>query len=244
VRVMRRGFNTLSQRFIIAGSEVSPQAVMNTILLGIIQQVGPSAVGHAKAVAQVDGGIVHASTTGTPPTVEIQVAGNPALTVNHLQVDLLCVFHGVTRKILPQAWQEVLARLARDGFVVTILATPQSASDKQRPQVRTRMSILTSVLPSFLVLKPCCLLPMGWSLFGGTVGVLHIFAPLEPYRPLFILVSLVLLSSAFYQLYLRPPALGFGDTSDSVFKSHVLFWLASSLFIGAALSPLVLPGGF
>ena len=241
---MWRGFNTLSQRIVIARSEVSPQAVLNTILLGIIQQVGPTAAGHAKAVAHVDGGIVHASTTGTPPTVEIQVAGNPALTVNHLQVDLLCVFHGVTRKMLPQAWEEVLARLARDGFVVTILATAQPNSDKRHSQARTRMSLLTSVLPSFLVLKPCCLLPMGSTLFGGTMGALHIFAPLEPYRPLFMLVSLVLLSSAFYQLYLRPPARGFGDTSDSVFRSRVLFWIASSLFIGATISPLVLPHGF
>lgn len=241
---MRRGFNTLSQRIVVAGSEVSPQVVLNMILTGMIQHVGPTAVGHAKAVAHVDGGVVHASTTGTPPTVEVQVAGNPALTVNSLQVDLLCVFHGVSRKILPQAWQDVLTILAKDGFVVTILPTPQSISDKQRPQVQTRMSILTSVLPSFLVLKPCCLLPMGWSLFGGTMGVLHIFAPLEPYRPLFMLVSVVLLSSAFYQLYLRPPALGWGDTGDSVFKSRVLFWIASSFFIGAALSPLLFSHGF
>ena len=170
---MQRGFNTLSQRLIVARSDVSPKAVLNTILMGIIQHVGPTAVGHAKAVAHVEGGIVHASTTGTPPTVELQVAGNPALTVNHLQVDLLCVFHGVTRKALPQAWQEVLTILARDGFVVTTLATPQLAHESQRTHARTRFNILTSLLPSFLIPKPCCLLPIGWSLFGGTVGVLH-----------------------------------------------------------------------
>ena len=110
---MQRGFNTLSQRLIVARSDVSPKAVLNTILMGIIQHVGPTAVGHAKAVAHVEGGIVHASTTGTPPTVELQVAGNPALTVNHLQVDLLCVFHGVKSKTLSQAWQEVLAILSK-----------------------------------------------------------------------------------------------------------------------------------
>jgi hypothetical protein len=235
----RRGFKTLSQRIIVVGGEVSPQVVLDTILTGMIQRVGPAAVGHAKAVAHVDGGVVHASTTGTPPTVEVQVTGNPALTVNSLQVDLLCVFHGMRQKTLEVAWQDVLAILARDGLVVTTLVAAQPAQESPRAHARTRVNILASLLPSFLVLKPCCLLPMGWSLFGGTMGVLHLLAPLEPYRPLFMLLSLALLSSAFYRLYLRPLAPDLGDTSDSVFGSRVLFWVASSLFIGAALSPLL-----
>ena len=232
----RRGFKTLSQRIIVAGGEVSPQVVLDTILMGMIQRVEPTAVGHAKAVAQVDGGVVHASTTGTPPTVEVLVSGNPAPTVNSLQVDLLCVFHGVRRRTLAAAWQGVLTTLAHKGLHVTVLPTPSPKRSLGQFPGGIRLGIMGSLLPSVLILKPCCVLPMLWSFFGGGVGALSVFAPLEPYRPLLMLAALGLLGSAFYYLYLHPLPTNTGERSDSVLASRVFFWVASAIFAGAALS--------
>jgi hypothetical protein len=145
---------------------------------------------------------------------------------------------------LEMAWGEVLSRLLRDGFQVTAVSVPSRSEEKRRAFSRPHLGIFISLLPSFLIFKPCCLVPVLWSLFGGSVGILHLFAPLEPYRLLFMLASLGLLGSAFYQLYLRPPTFSFGENRDSVLTSRVLFWIASSLFIGATLSPLLLPHGF
>src|SRR4051812_36862669 len=106
---MTHAFNTLSRRLLIARNNTSPVEVLNTILLEVIQHLGSAAVGHAKAVAHVEGGLVHASTTGTPLAVEIKTVGTPAATVDRLQADVLCVFYGVKRRTLEIAWQAGLA---------------------------------------------------------------------------------------------------------------------------------------
>jgi hypothetical protein len=209
--------------------------VLNAILSGVIQRIGPAAVGHAKAVAHVEGGIVHASTTGTPPVVETNIVGSPAAAVGRLQVDVLCVFHGVKRKTLEIAWQGVLKALSQDGFQVTALTVTPHPGEQRYALPRARIGILASLLPSVLVIKPCCLIPTISSLFGGSVGVLHIFAPLEPYRPIFMLASLGLLGSAFYHLYLCPPTFNSGGNKGSVLTSRFLFWIAGGVFAGAAL---------
>jgi len=51
------------------------------------------------------------------------------------------------------------------------------------------VSSLGSLVPSVLV-SICCLGPTLYMLFGVSVGGLGIFAPLEPYRPVFMLAAL------------------------------------------------------
>jgi hypothetical protein len=234
---MKHEFKTLSRSLLVARNEASPVEVLNTILLEVIQHLGPAAVGHAKAVARVEGGIVHASTTGTPLAVEAKIVGTPAVTVDRLQVDALCVFYGVKWRTLEMAWQGALDALTQGGFQVTVLPVTQRPGEQRRALPQARIGIFASLLPSFLVIKPCCLLPTLGSLFGGSVGVLHVFAPLEPYQPLFMLTSLGLLGSAFHHLYLRPPTFNAKDQRDSILTSRLLFWLASGVFIAAALYP-------
>src|SRR5262249_612717 len=149
----------------------------------------------------------HASTTGIPPIVAVKTIDSPVAITDRLQVDLLCVFYGVRWKTLAMAWQEVLSSLVRDGFQVTPVAATPSSEESQRIVPQTRMGIVMSLLSSFLVLKPCCLIPVLGSVFGGSMSILHLFTPLEPYRPIFMLVSLGLLGSSFYSLYFRSPVI-------------------------------------
>ncbi len=102
------------------------------------------------------------------------------------------------------------------------------------------VSSLGSLVPSFLV-STCCLGPTVYILFGVSVGGLSIFAPLEPYRPLFILLALGFLGYAYYHLYIRPPQFDCVEDGRSALKtSRVLFWIASFIFVIATFYPVVL----
>lgn len=106
------------------------------------------------------------------------------------------------------------------------------------------VSSLGSLVPSFLV-STCCLGPTLYVLFGVSVGGLGIFAPLEPYRPVFMLAAVGLLGYAFYHLYIRPPQFDCVENGRSALKtSRFLFWVASIVFVVAALYPVVLPHFF
>ena len=106
------------------------------------------------------------------------------------------------------------------------------------------LSTVGSLLPSFLV-STCCLGPTVYVLFGVSVGGLSVFAPLKPYRPVFMVVAVALLGSAFYHLYVRPPTFACVENGRSPLRTQrLLFWVASVLFMVAALYPLVLPQFF
>jgi mercuric ion transport protein len=106
------------------------------------------------------------------------------------------------------------------------------------------MSSLGSLVPSFLV-STCCLGPTLYVLFGVSVGGLSVFAPLEPYRPAFMLVALGLLGYAFHHLYIQPPQFDCVENGRAALRtSRFLFWVASVIFVVAALYPLVLPRFF
>jgi len=241
---MKPEFQTLSRRLLIARPDSSPVEVLNTILLGVVQHLGPPVVGHAKAVARVEGGIVHASTTGVPPVVEVKTLNNPVAITDCLQLDLLCVFHGIKYKTLLHAWEEVCALLTRNGFQIDVVETTSPPERPRRMLPQTRLGIALSLFPSFVVLKPCCFIPVLGAVFGGSFSLLHIFAPLEPYRPLFMAASVGLLGSAFYRLYLRPPPFIVAENARSVVTSRILFWVASALFVIATLAPVLFPHTF
>jgi len=103
------------------------------------------------------------------------------------------------------------------------------------------LSTLGSLIPSFLV-STCCLGPTLYVLFGVSVGGLSMFAPLEPYRPVFMLGAVALLGYAFNHLYVRPPTFECVEDGRSPLRTQrFMFWMASLLFMLAALYPVVLP---
>lgn len=106
------------------------------------------------------------------------------------------------------------------------------------------LSSVGSLIPSFFV-STCCLGPTVYVLFGVSVGGLSVFAPLEPYRPVFMVVAVALLGYAFCHLYVQPPAFACVENGRSSLRTHrLLFWVASIVFLVAALYPLVLPHFF
>jgi mercuric ion transport protein len=106
------------------------------------------------------------------------------------------------------------------------------------------ISSLASLVPSVLV-STCCLGPTLYVLFGVSAGGLSSFTPLEPYRPVFMLAALGLLGYAFRHLYIRPPQFDCVEDGRSALRtSRVLFWVASVVFIVAALYQVVLPHFF
>jgi len=106
------------------------------------------------------------------------------------------------------------------------------------------VSSLGSLVPSFL-LSTCCLGPTLYVFFGVSVGGLGVFAPLEPYRPFFMLAAVGPLGYAFYHLYIRPPQFDCVENGRSALKtSRFFFWAASFVLVIAALYPVVLPRFF
>ncbi len=106
------------------------------------------------------------------------------------------------------------------------------------------ISSLGSLVPAFLV-STCCLGPTLYVLFGVSVGGLSIFTPLEPYRPAFMLVALGLLGYAFHHLYIRPPQFDCVEGGRSALRtSRLVFWIASLVFVVAALVPVRVPPVF
>src|SRR5262249_57654622 len=86
------------------------------------------------------------------------------------------------------------------------------------------LSTVGSIIASLLVSR-CCLGPTVYVLFGVSVSGLSVLAPLEPYRPLFMMVAVALLGSAFYHLYVRPPAVACVDPGHASLRTQrLLFW--------------------
>ncbi|MBI2803206.1 MAG: hypothetical protein HYX63_23550 [Gammaproteobacteria bacterium] len=235
-------FNSLSRRLTISGTDASPTAVLKLLLSKLVQHLGDNLVGHAKAIAHVDGGVFHASTTGTLPVIDVKTVGNPAASANIFQLDFMCVFHGLRQKKLLRAWDESLFALSASGLTVTPMQETESLAIKSRlRRSPANLSLAGSLASSFFVLKPCCLIPALWSISGGSIGVLQILKPLEPYRPYFMAVTAVLLAVAFFQVYFKIPVGRTADVRASVRQSRIIFWLSAVAFIGATLYPIVAP---
>jgi mercuric ion transport protein len=80
-----------------------------------------------------------------------------------------------------------------------------------------------SVIGSLCCIGPLVLLALGVS--GAWIGQL---TALEPYRPLFILVTLVFPAPGFRQLYLLPQRCEAGETCDDprrARRQRTIFWI-------------------
>lgn len=133
-------------------------------------------------------------------------------------------------------------RTGPQRVTLRIPAAQEEAREQRGVRMRKEvMSSLSSLVPSVLV-STCCLGPTLYVLFGVSVGGLSIFTPLEPYRPAFMLAALGLLGYAFHHLYIRPPQFDCVEDGRSALRtSRIMFWIASLVFVVAALYPVVLP---
>jgi mercuric ion transport protein len=99
--------------------------------------------------------------------------------------------------------------------------------------------ILSAVGASICCVGPLVLLALGVS--GAWIGSL---TALEPYRPIFVGLTLLFLGFAFYRLYLVRPACSPESASANprVLKRQRLgFWIVTALVLGLIAVPWVAP---
>ncbi len=231
-------FNSLSRQVIVSGSIASPAAVLTALLSKIVTHLGNDLVGHAKAIAHVEGGVFHASTTGAEAGIDVKAVGSPSSAGNTFQLDFMCVFHGQRYRTLLRAWNAAVTALVASGLSFTPVASADSAK-AQAP--RTALPIIGSLASSFLVLKPCCLIPLLWSVSGGGIAFLQVLEPLEAYRPAFMAITLAFLSAAFYQLYVGAATIASESIRGSVRQSRRILWLATAIFLVSTFYPIFAP---
>jgi mercuric ion transport protein len=99
--------------------------------------------------------------------------------------------------------------------------------------------VLAGIGASACCVGPLLLLSLGIS--GAWIG--HLTA-LEPYRPVFILLTVVFLGLAFWKLYPTPKSCGAADTclADRTRNiQRILFWVLAPIILGLVASPWILP---
>jgi mercuric ion transport protein len=99
--------------------------------------------------------------------------------------------------------------------------------------------VLAGVGASACCVGPLLLLSMG---IGGA-WISHLTA-LEPYRPVFIVLTVLFLGFAFWKLYLVPQSCAMDDdcVADRTRNvQRILFWILVPMSLGLVASPWILP---
>lgn len=100
-------------------------------------------------------------------------------------------------------------------------------------------SVAAAIGASVCCVGPLVLLALG--IGGSWVG--HLTA-MEPYRPLFIGMTLVFLGLAFRQLYLVPQVCAPGTPCadpTTIKRQRLIFWIVGVLLLGLLAVPLLAP---
>ena len=231
-------FNSLSRQMVVSGPITSPASILTTLLSSIVAHLGEDLVGHAKVVAHVEGGVFHASTTGAESVIEVKTVGAPSPNGQSFRLDFMCVFHGLRYRKLLQAWTRAVDALVASGLKLE----PLEISAPLAPIApRSTLPIVGSLASSFLVLKPCCLIPLLWTVSGGGISFLQIFEPLEPYRPAFMALTVALLAAAYYSLYFGVATVARESVRSSVRQSRRILWIATAVFLLSSIYPILAP---
>ena len=99
--------------------------------------------------------------------------------------------------------------------------------------------ILAAIGASVCCVGPLLLLALG--IGGAWIGNL---TTLEPYRPIFIGLTLLFLGLAFRKVYLTPQVCAPGSVCAdplAVRRQRIVFWLVSTLLLGLLAVPIVVP---
>jgi mercuric ion transport protein len=99
--------------------------------------------------------------------------------------------------------------------------------------------VMSGIGASACCVGPLLLLSVG--IGGAWIG--HLTA-LEPFRPLFIVVTAVLLGLAFWRLYLVPQSCATSDgcaVDRTRNVQRILFWILTPITLGLVASPWILP---
>jgi len=112
-----------------------------------------------------------------------------------------------------------------------------------RSFLNTKTALVGGVLAG-IGASACCVGPLLLLSVGiGGAWIAHLTA-LEPFRPLFIVLTLVFLGLAFRRLYLAPQTCSIGDSCAADRSRNVqrlLFWLFALIAIAFVASPWFLP---
>jgi len=112
-------------------------------------------------------------------------------------------------------------------------------SNAQRGNGLLIAGILSAIGASICCVGPLVLLALGAS--GASIGSL---TALEPYRPIFIGLTLLFLGSAFYRLYLARPACLRESTCanpHALKRQRFGFWIVVVVALGLIAAPWVAP---
>jgi mercuric ion transport protein len=99
--------------------------------------------------------------------------------------------------------------------------------------------VLAGIGASACCIGPLLLLSLG--IGGAWIG--HLTA-LEPYRPIFIVLTVVFLGVAFWKLYLVPQSCALDDNCVADRTRHtqrILFWILVPVTLAIVASPRILP---
>src|SRR5215469_10930536 len=114
---------------------------------------------------------------------------------------------------------------------------------RMRPVLKTKAALVGGVLAG-IGASACCIGPLLLLSVGiGGVWIGHLTA-LEPFRPLFIVLTAVLLGLAFWRLYLVPQSCVTSDdcAADRTRNvQRILFWILTPITLGLVASPWILP---
>lgn len=112
-----------------------------------------------------------------------------------------------------------------------------------RTVLNTKTTLIGSVLAG-IGASACCVGPLLLLSLGiGGAWVVHLTA-LEPYRPVFIALTVLFLGATFWKLYLVPQTCAVGDTciADRARKvQRILFWALLPILFALVVSPWILP---
>ena len=112
-----------------------------------------------------------------------------------------------------------------------------------RSSVNTKVALAGGVLAG-IGASACCVGPLllvSLGIEGAWIG--HLTA-LEPYRPVFIVLTSVFLGLAFRKLYLVPQSCALEDNCMADRTRHtqrILFWILAPVTLGLVASPWISP---
>jgi len=112
-----------------------------------------------------------------------------------------------------------------------------------RSSLNTKMALAGSVLAG-IGASACCVGPLLLLSLGvGGAWIGHLTA-LEPYRPVFIVLTVLFLALAFRKLYLVPQSCVQEDNCVADRTRHaqrIFFWILAPVTLGLVASPWILP---